>query len=92
MKNNNEVSNNISLIYALGLGINKSLKDKGNLGLTDNETDFYSNNNWFLWYMVFANNKDNSLTKNIDQSWAGSGGAGGSFTGSGFTDGGTGGI
>lgn len=87
-----EQSNNISLIYALGLGVNQSIDDKDYADSMYHEKNFYHNNNWLVWYFLFTNNRNNALAKSIHDPQTGTNSSGGSFPGGGFTGGGGGGA
>lgn len=78
----------ISLIYALGLGIEKKI-DGLHFDKADYSTEIYSHNNWIFWYFLFVNNENNAFHKTMDQSF---GGTTGSYSGGGFTGGGGGGA
>jgi len=69
-----------SLIYALGFGILK--KDILSLG-----HDFYTEDGWLFWYVLFADTSSNTFSESINNSFADNS----SYVGS-FSDGGGGGI
>ncbi|NLY42528.1 MAG: DUF2207 domain-containing protein [Clostridiaceae bacterium] len=59
----------ISLIYALGLGV----QFKGNIFNPDEFDEInYHNNNWLLWYLLFSSNENNSFRRRLNKSFAGS--------------------
>ncbi|MGI6331306.1 MAG: DUF2207 domain-containing protein [Zhaonellaceae bacterium] len=84
-----ENSADISLIYALSLGVDKKL-DRFDCDIAYSNP-MYSNNNWFIWYLLFMNNRNSTLHKSFNNSFQGGTGTGG-FTGGGFSGGGGGGA
>ncbi len=86
LKNKPDLSNqdtihsyDISLIYALGLGIIKKQEH------VVPYHDVYSMNSWIFWYLLFVNNDNNTFKKSIDHSFYANNSSisGGSFSGGG---------
>lgn len=76
----------ISLIYALGLGIDKKVIKKFNINKAYNNQSYYQSNGWLYWYFLFAHDKNNDFNKSINRSFSGtssSTGSGGGFSGGG---------
>lgn len=76
----------ISLIYALSLGVNKEIIRKFNIdNIHNNNQVHYQNNGWIYWYFIFAHDKNNSFSRSINKSFASnsSSGSGGGFSGGG---------
>lgn len=86
----------ISLIYALALGIDKKMI-KG-LNLFSNNQEYVYSSGWLYWYILFSENKNNTFQKSIDNSFgkvSSTTGSGGGFTaggGGGAGGGGAGGF
>lgn len=89
MKKNNpsfydgtDSSPDISLIYALALGIVKN-------DILNKNDDTFLTSSWFFWYILYASSSDNSFNDSINNSFAGSDS---SFSSGAFSDGGGGGA
>lgn len=81
-------SPDISLIYALSLGLNMK-SDEFYFDESYYSDGYYYNNSWFFWYLVFVNNNNNAFHKSIHNSFGGTTGSG---SGGGFSGGGGGGA
>lgn len=90
-------SSDISLIYALGLGVNKKTEDLNfaEVASANVANESYANS-WLVWYLLFVNHENNVFQRSIDSSFhdttdthsggggfsgGGGGGAGGGGTG-----------
>lgn len=88
----------ISLIYALGLGVDKKTIKKFNIDKIYDNQDCYCNNGWLYWYFIFAHDQNNAFADSIDRSFDSttpSTGSGGGFSaggGGGAGGGGAGGF
>ncbi|MFA5524018.1 MAG: DUF2207 domain-containing protein [Tissierellales bacterium] len=80
----------ISLIYALGLGVNKKVIKKFNIENTINSGETLYSNGWLYWYFIFDHDRNNLFRDSIDRSFSGISSSTGS--GGGFTSGGGGGA
>jgi len=84
-----DYSSDISLIYALSLGMDKKI-DNFNFDETTYVNKAYSYNGWLFWYLLLTNNDNNSFQKSMNKSF---GGSNASYSGSGsFSSGGGGGA
>jgi uncharacterized membrane protein len=83
-----EDNSDVSLIYALGLDIRKSLKDFM-LDKSDTASEIYSYDGWIFWYFFYINTSNNSFRRSLNKSFGSSAGesssssSGGSFSGGG---------
>ncbi|MDD3840220.1 MAG: DUF2207 domain-containing protein [Clostridia bacterium] len=84
-----ENSVDVSLIYALGLGVETKVDDF-NFDKKNQYNQAYSNNSWIFWYLLYVNNKDNAFERSMNNSFEDI--AGGSYSGGGFSGGGGGGA
>lgn len=88
----------ISLIYALALGIDKKMIKRLNVNLISNNQEYVYSSGWLYWYILFSENKNNTFHKSIDNSFgrvSSTIGSGGGFTaggGGGAGGGGAGGF
>lgn len=76
----------ISLIYALGLGVDRKVLKKFNVDSANSVGDYLYSNGWLYWYLIFVSDRNNTFRKSIDKSFSGvssSTGSGGGFTGGG---------
>ncbi len=76
----------ISLIYALGLGVDKKILKKFDIETTSSSGEHLYSNGWLYWYLIFASDKNNLFKRSIDNSFSGassSTGSGGGFSGGG---------
>lgn len=96
-------SEDVSLIYALGLGLKKETDESEyeedwnvNGVYYDNRVNKgkYFSNNWILWYMLYTSSNKNDFQKSINKSFSGTGNSSynGGYSGGGFTGGGGGGA
>lgn len=76
----------ISLIYALGLGVDKKVIKKLKFDTSNSNENYLYSNGWLYWYFIFAQDRNNTFRKSIDNSFGGissSTGSGGGFSGGG---------